>query len=111
MHEWAKLVPELSVSDVAASQRFWVGLIGFEVMYARPEEGFVYLNLAGAQVMLEAVQADQWLPAPLVRPFGNGLNLQIEVPALAPILARLAQDPDGYLLRLVEVLGNRPYVV
>ena len=126
------------VSDVAKSQAFWVGMIGFEVMYARPEEGFVYLNLAGAHIMLEQAQPEQWLPAPLQHPFGNGINVQIEVPATTPILARLGehdwplfapleerwyqadavehgqrqflvQDPDGYLLRLVEVLGNRPY--
>ncbi|MBP6563832.1 MAG: hypothetical protein KA214_10195, partial [Neisseriaceae bacterium] len=87
---------------------------------------------------LEQAQPEQWLPAPLQHPFGNGINIQIEVPATTPILARLGehdwplfapleerwyqadavehgqrqflvQDPDGYLLRLVEVLGNRPY--
>ena len=75
--------------------------------------------------------------APDARPFGRGLNLQIGVAALAPMLAVLGDagvpllrgpeerwyrregvelghrqfvvaDPDGYLLRFFESLGERP---
>lgn len=75
--------------------------------------------------------------APRERPFGRGVNLQTEVAALGPILDRLraadvalflgpeerwyrsgdrefgqrqiiVADPDGYLLRLFEPLGERP---
>ena len=139
MYAWAKLAPELIVADLSASLRFWCGLIGFSIAYARPEEGFAYLDLGGAQVMLE--QRDeagrQWVTAPLAAPLGRGINLQVEVPSVAPILERLAgagwplfmaledkwykagpvergqrqflvQDPDGYLLRPVEVLGRGP---
>lgn len=71
------------------------------------------------------------------RPFGRGLNLAITVPAIAPLLHSLSAaghplylppedrwyraghvqigqrqfvvaDPDGYLLRFVESLGDRP---
>ncbi|MBP6345938.1 MAG: hypothetical protein KA346_08510 [Neisseriaceae bacterium] len=52
-------------------------LIGFELAYERAEEGFVYLNLNGAQIMLEQEQPQQWIPTPLQRPLGNGLNLQL----------------------------------
>lgn len=132
---WSKLVPELIVSDISASLNFWVDVIGFDILYQREEEGFVYLNLDGAQIMLEQTQEDQWLPAPLIKPFGNGINFQIEVPNIADILERLksinyplfdepeekwyradniehgqiqflVQDTDGYLLRLVEILGD-----
>ncbi|MGL4674711.1 MAG: bleomycin resistance protein [Wohlfahrtiimonas sp.] len=134
---WSKLVPELIVSDITASLKFWVDIIGFNIEYQRIDEGFAYLDLDGAQIMLEQAQEGQWLPAPLIKPFGNGINFQIEVPNLAIILERLSlidhplfdepeekwyraddlehgqrqflvQDPDGYLLRLVEILGNRP---
>ena len=139
MFERSKLVPELMVTDLDSSLAFWVSCLGLEVAYQRPEDGFAYLDLNGAQVMLEQVdsQAGQWLTAPLSKPFGRGINLQIDVVAVAPIMQKLeqagfplyrackdtwyradnveagqrefiVQDPDGYLVRLVERLGERP---
>lgn len=88
--------------------------------------------------MLEEADPDagQWLAAPLSKPFGRGINLQIDVVAVAPTIQKLGeagyflyrecsdtwyrandveigqrefivQDPDGYLIRLVEHLGER----
>ena len=134
---WAALVPELLVADLGRSREFYCGVCGFALRFARPEEGFVYLQLGGAQIMLEEVSAEAWITGPLEPPFGRGINFQIEVEAVAPIAARLeaagivpfralheawyreddvehgqaqllVQDPDGYLLRFVEVLGERP---
>jgi catechol 2,3-dioxygenase-like lactoylglutathione lyase family enzyme len=135
----APLVPELIVTDLAASLRFWVGLIGFRIAYDRPEARFAYLDLDGSQVMLDQRNpaSAQWVTAPLEAPLGRGVNLQIAVPAVEPIVAGLAaagwpvfapcedawyragavevgqrqvlvQDPDGYLLRLGASLGERP---
>lgn len=137
--KFAALVPELLVTDLARSLRFWIGLIGFRAVYDRPEEGFAYLDLGGAQVMLEQWDPAerQWVTGGLEAPLGRGVNFQIEVPAVAPVLRRLesigwplfmacedawyraggvkvgqrqflVQDPDGYLLRLAEDLGERP---
>ncbi|MBD1204886.1 MAG: VOC family protein [Rhodobacteraceae bacterium] len=134
--EWAALVPELLVADLARSRAFYCELCGFAVRFARPEDGFLYLELGGAQIMLEEMGEEAWVTGPMQAPFGRGINLQIEVEAVAPIAARLAaagvvpfralheawyregdvehgqaqllvQDPDGYLLRFVEVLGTR----
>ena len=33
------LVPELLITDLAASLNFWVTLCGFEILYDRPKEG------------------------------------------------------------------------
>jgi catechol 2,3-dioxygenase-like lactoylglutathione lyase family enzyme len=138
MLERNTLVPELMVSDLQASLAFWVACLGFKIAYQRAEDGFAYLDLNGAQVMLEQVDpsAGQWLTAALSKPFGRGINLQIDVVAVAPILNNLeqagfglfrackdtwyradsvevgqrefiVQDPDGYLVRLVERLGER----
>lgn len=132
------LVPELMVTDLPDSLNFWVSCLGFSIAYQRPEDGFAYLDLNGAQVMLEQIdpQAGQWLTAPLSKPFGRGINLQIDVVAVAPVIEKLGQagfalyrecqdtwyraadvevgqrefivqDPDGYLVRLVERLGER----
>lgn len=133
MFERNKLVPELMVTNLQGSLAFWVSCLGFKVAYQRPEDGFAYLDLNGAQVMLEQIDphAGQWLTAPLTRPFGRGMNLQIDVEAVAPIIQKLdqagvslyreckdtwyraenvevgqrefiVQDADGYLVRLVE---------
>ena len=135
----ARLVPELTVSDLARSLAFWRDLVGFRIRYDRPEEGFAYLDLDGAEVMLDQHSAEgrHWLTRPFETPLGNGINLQITVEDVAPILDRLAAarwplfmrveekwyragdlelgqrqfvvaDPDGYLLRLTQELGSRP---
>lgn len=135
---WSKLVPELLVSDLATSLAFWRDLCGFAIAYERPEEGFAYLDRGGVQVMLEAAfqPGRRWITGALERPFGRGINLQIEVATLAPILDALAaaswpiylgeeekwyragtaesgvrqflvQDPDGYLLRFQQNIGLR----
>lgn len=134
---WAALVPELLVGDIERSRAFYCAVCGFSPRFARPEDGFLYLHLGGAQLMLEEASEGSWVTAPLEPPLGRGINLQIEVAALAPLAARLeaagiapfrpmrtawyrdgdvehgqaellVQDPDGYLLRFVEVLGTRP---
>lgn len=133
---WNAMVPELVVSNLEISLAFWVDLIGFEIMYERVEDHFVYLALDNAQVMLEQAQPEQWITGDMKKPFGRGINFQIEVPSANNILQRLqkqkysvfvsleerwyqaddvehgqlqflVQDPDGYLLRLVEILGER----
>ena len=50
-----------------------------------------YLALGAAELMLDQLGTGRdWVTAPPERPFGRGVNLQIEVDALAPILNRLA---------------------
>lgn len=133
----ARLVPELLVADLPSSLMFWVDLCGFSVFYRREEAGFIYLDLAGAQVMLVELRGDRyWITAPLDRPLGRGMNLEIKVGAIEPLVASLAaadwplfrppeeqwyrsgdvevgvreflvQDPDGYLLRFSARIGER----
>jgi catechol 2,3-dioxygenase-like lactoylglutathione lyase family enzyme len=133
----APLVPELLVSDIVRSLKFWRDLCGFSVAFDRLYEGFAYLDLNGAQVMLEQRgRGRNWITADLDTPFGRGVNLQIRVAALAPILRSLdeagwdlfmppeekwyrtgdietgvhqflVEDPDGYLLRFSARLGQR----
>jgi catechol 2,3-dioxygenase-like lactoylglutathione lyase family enzyme len=136
----AGLVPELTVSSLDRSLAFWCGLVGFAVLYDRPEEGFAYLGREGAEVMLDQFHPEgrHWLTRPFAPPLGNGLNLQITVRDIAPILERLAAagwplfmpvedkwyragdrelgqrqcvvaDPDGYLLRLAQEIGFRSF--
>jgi catechol 2,3-dioxygenase-like lactoylglutathione lyase family enzyme len=129
------LVPEFDVFDLAASKKFWCDTLGFSVAYERPEHGFCYLQEQGAQVMLKQ-RNGKWETGALERPLGRGINFQIFVKDIEPILNRLrglnwtlfkdvhdawyrvgdktagsrqflVQDPDGYLLRFAQDLGER----
>ncbi|SLN46424.1 Glyoxalase-like domain protein [Roseovarius litorisediminis] len=133
------LVPELAVSDWRVSRRFYCDILGFECLYQREEDGFCYLNLGGAELMIDQIGLgrdfdDGHLPKRY--PFGKGLNLQIKVPQIQPMIDALSAakwpiflgpedkwyrkdrgevgnrqfivaDPDGYLLRFFEDLGWR----
>ena len=138
----ARLVPELMVSNLEKSLAFYVGLIGFTVLYDRPEESFAYLGLDGAELMLEEapqITDDErvWWTARPEKPYGRGINFQVEVADVDAIHGRLlsrgwplfrpmeekwyrkddhevgnrqflVQDPDGYLFRFFTDLGERP---
>lgn len=129
------LIPELSVGSIKESLRFYTKVLGFQIEYERPEDRFVLVSLGRAQIMLEEIN-DNWKTGELERPYGRGVNLQIDVKAIQPILDSLkehdypvfvepkdnwyrqgkkllgnreflVQDPDGYLLRFSEDIGIR----
>ena len=77
----APLVPELDVTDLDASLRFYVDVVGFGVVFERRPERFAYLALEGAELMLQeaAGPGRRFRTATLERPFGRGINLQIAV--------------------------------
>ena len=131
------LVPELLVTSREKSLNFWCGLGGFEVQYDRPDEGFAYIARGAAHVMIEQRGAGRnWLPGDLERPFGRGVNFQISVASIDPLVRAfrganwplfmepetkwyrtgdvesgvaqfLVQDPDGYLIRFQAPVGRR----
>lgn len=132
-----RLIPELDVSDLAVSISFYA-LLGFTPGYARPEEGFAYMTGDGAHVMLQTANGPgrRFRTADLDRPYGRGLNLQLEVADVRGIyddvraaghrprvdleerwyrvgdqevgnLQFVVDDPDGYLWRPFEDLGAR----
>ena len=131
-----KTIPELSVSNLKNSLNFYKTL-GFKIEYQRPENKFVFLSMCEIQFMLQEIsEDDKWSLAPLTYPFGNGINFQLEVDSVDNIYANLknnnyeiafdieenwyrqgnkllgnkeflVQDPDGYLLRFSEDLGEK----
>lgn len=137
--DWPALVPELSCEALDDSLTFYCDVLGFRVLYARPEKQFAYLTRGPVHIMLEQVNPN-WKTGPLERPFGRGLNFQIEVDDVTALRDRivsagfalfedietawyrrdadevgqiefLVQDPDGYLLRFCQSLGTRPLQV
>ncbi len=133
---WNKMIPELSVTNLDKSLNFYK-TVGFIVEYDRPENNFAFISLGEIQFMLQQVSADdKWSIAPLAYPFGNGINFQLEVNNLSEIYDNfkvsgyeisfdieenwyrqdgkllgnkefLIQDPDGYLLRFFQDLGEK----
>ena len=75
------MIPELKVLDYSKSLDFYTKLAGFKVLYDRPENGFAMLGINGACLMIEELsdKTRSWLVGPMERPFGRGMNLQIEV--------------------------------
>ena len=134
-----RLVHELVCTNLDQSLEFYVGLLGFRILYARLEERFAFLDREGAELMLEqSITRDRlWPKAELTKPFGRGVNFQIEVLNIDQLHSVLlaagnefflpleerwyrrddfelgvrqfaVQDPDGYLIRLSQSIGNRP---
>ncbi len=128
-----KLIPELSVCNFENSIKFYTEILGFIIEYQREESKFAMLSFQGSQMMIEETN-NHWNTGKLERPFGRGINFQIEVDKIQPIIERLKkndyplfvepkekwyrqdnqmignkefliQDPDGYLLRFAEDLG------
>ena len=134
--EFSKNIPELSVTNLENSLNFYK-TAGFKVEYDRPESKFAFISLGEIQFMLQEItDNDKWDVAPLSYPFGNGVNFQLKVDDLDEIYNSfknsnykitfdieenwyrqddkllgnkefLIQDPDGYLLRFSEDLGEK----
>lgn len=134
------LTPELYCTDIKLSLAFYVGVLGFNIQYQREEENFAMLERQGSRLMLDQLVPDKrtWIKGDLERPFGRGVNFQIDttnvdelyqkvLSASAPIFLPLEEkwyragnievgnrqfivlDPDGYMLRFAQDLGDRPY--
>jgi len=74
---FASLVPELLVTDLVTSLRFWRDLCGFTVVFDRFDEGFAYLDLNGGQVMLEQRGRNRLFNSPAVTVAGRFSKLVI----------------------------------
>jgi catechol 2,3-dioxygenase-like lactoylglutathione lyase family enzyme len=116
-----RLIPELDVSDLARSLRFYRQIVGCEVLYGRSEERFAFLNLEGAQFMLEeaAGPGRRFRTAPLEFPFGRGVNFQIQVTRVDALFQRCSENECTIVIKLEDQwyrkddveLGNRQFVV
>jgi catechol 2,3-dioxygenase-like lactoylglutathione lyase family enzyme len=134
--EFNRLIPELTVSDFPKSLHFYTAILGFEIRYQRTDPDFAFLSFEDAQLMIEQFHDDGWNVASLEKPYGRGMNFQIECSNVSQMVSSLqsvsyplyrdlkqawrhvegqlygeieflVQDPDGYLLRFSEYLGTK----
>lgn len=133
---WNENIPELSVTNLGNSLKFYK-TAGFKIEYDRPENKFAFISLGNIQFMLQELSNnDKWNVGELKYPFGNGINFQLEVENVDKIYNNfknnnykitfdveenwyrqdekllgnkefLIQDPDGYLLRFMQDLGEK----
>ncbi|MGQ7866887.1 bleomycin resistance protein [Bacillus pumilus] len=129
------LIPELSVIDIEKSKWFYIELLGFKLEYEREDDKFIFVSLEEeTQMMLEEING-HWDTGELKYPFGRGINFQIDIEDVQPVIDRLrkqniplfreptvskyksndttfiqkeflVQDPDGYLLRFSQEMAG-----
>lgn len=115
------IVPELGVTDLDVSLRFYVEGLGFVAAAERPEERFAYLTRGAVHLMIEEAEGPgrRFRTAPLAYPFGRGMNLQIEIPdvdalygraVIAGLTIHLPLEERWYRQGQEEA-GNRQFVV
>lgn len=87
------LVPELDVTELATSLRFYAEVLEFQVLFERPAERFAYLARDGVELMIQeaAGPGRRFRTAPLEPPYGRGVNFQLRV-----------EDVDAMHARAVE---------
>ena len=124
--EFNSLIPELSVSNIENSKKFYENL-GFKIIYERIEDKFCFMQLEDNQIMIEE-QNNNWNVGKLEYPYGNGINISMSIHDVEKLYGNLklkqvklfmdlkvneyrvdnvvfqdkeflVQDPDGYLLR------------
>ena len=124
--EFNSLIPELSVSNIENSKRFYEDL-GFKIIYERIEDKFCFMQLEDNQIMIEE-QNNNWNVGKMEHPYGNGINISMFINDVERLYGDLkakqiklfmdlkvneyrvdnvvfqdneflVQDPDGYLLR------------
>jgi len=115
------LVPELYCSDLAASLDFYCNVLGFSVVYDRPEAKFAFLQRESAQLMLEEfTEKDRkWLAGSLEKPYGRGISLQIDTTGIDTLYEKLESKnvtlfmdiEEKWYRRAHDTVGNKQFVV
>ena len=131
------LLPELYVTDFSKSLHFYIDILGFKLEYKRDDPKFSFLSYQGSKLMIQELVPGEKEKEKLDYPFGRGINFQIETDNVQKIIDSLAKnkyplkrgikdswyrennilhgcreilvsDPDGYLLRFSQNLGEKP---
>lgn len=116
------LIPEFAVRDCQKSLAFYRDLLGFAVEYERPEEGFAFLSIGNAQLMLDQISLGRTFGDDLgSAKLGLGLNVQICVSqdVLSEMLSKLATahyplylpPEEKWYRKGAQEVGQRQFVV
>ena len=130
------ILPEFYVTNFKKSLDFYICVLKFKLEYERTNPHFAFLSFGESQIMLQELAPGEQEEMKLKYPFGRGINFQIEIKTVQTIinslhknqlpLARgvkdswykenntlhgcreiLVMDPDGYLLRFSQDIGEK----
>ena len=120
------LTPELYCSDIKMSLLFYTEILGFSIQYQREEDGFAMLERQGSRIMLDEIHKNPmnksdrtWILAPLERPFGRGINLQMQTHNVDELYNHIRKSGANIFLPIEDKwyrandveLGNRQFIV
>lgn len=130
------LLPELYVTNFRNSLHFYLDILGFKLEYQRQNPNFAFLSYQNSQLMIQELAAGEKEKEKLEYTFGRGINFQIDTDNIQTIVNSLTKnhypikrgikdswykgsgvsygcreilvlDPDGYLLRFSQSLGEK----
>ena len=98
------LIPELRVTDIEKSKKFYTEILGFKVEYFR--EDFAMLVLGKCQIMLQQLtlpsKEGSWnVSDDMIYPFGRGINFQIILPDISKVYFSLKQHNIKIFIDLI----------
>jgi predicted enzyme related to lactoylglutathione lyase len=98
------LAPELDVTDLVTSSRFYAEVLEFQILFERPAERFVYLERDGVELMVQeaAGPGRRFRTAPLEPPFGRGVNFQLRVEDVDAVHARAVEAGADIVVPMEE---------
>ena len=98
------LVPELDVTELDASLRFYAAVLEFRILFERPAELFAYLELDGVELMIQeaAGPGRRFRTAPLEPPCGRGINFQLRVEDVDAVMSRAVESGVNIVLPIEE---------
>lgn len=98
------LAPELDVTDLVTSSRFYAEVLEFQILFERPAERFAYLERDGVELMVQeaAGPGRRFRTAPLEPPFGRGVNFQLRVEDVDAVHARAVEAGADIVVPMEE---------
>jgi catechol 2,3-dioxygenase-like lactoylglutathione lyase family enzyme len=135
MLKFNALIPELIVSNIDRSLNFYLNILSFNIEYERKEDKFAFLSLKESQIMI-IERNGNWETGDLEYPYGRGINLQMVTNNIDELYRNIVRnnypikieiqenwyragnklvgqkeflvlDPDGYLLRFAQDIGEK----
>ena len=99
------LVPELDVTALATSLRFYAEVLEFRILFERSAERFAYLEREGVELMLQeaAGPGRRLRTAPLEFPCGRGVNFQLRVEDVEAVHARAVEAGINIVVPIEEL--------
>lgn len=115
------LIPELNCTDINISLKFYIEVLGFKIIYDRPENYFAMIERQGSWLMLEQIDIRNrlWLKAKIERPFGRGVNFQIRASNVEELYKNSCDTESDIFLPMEErwyrtdekEVGNKQFIV